>query len=59
MDKDDDQPVAGAVGDGDDTAEALSPPERHSRLSRNRAMITVIVVVVVAVVVFLVIAAIG
>lgn len=44
----DDKPVAGG-SDENGPGSALSPPERHSKLRRNPAMVSVIVICVVAV----------
>lgn len=59
MDTNDDRPVGGAPGDGGDAGDALSPPERDARMSRNPMMVAVIVVTVIAVTVFVIIASVG
>lgn len=59
MSSNDDESVGGAQAGGEDAGDALSPPERHAKLGRNRFMVAVVAVTVVAVVVFFVAAAVG
>jgi hypothetical protein len=51
MSSDKDEPVAGSLNKSDGMDAAMSPPERHGKLSANRSMLAVIVVVIICVIV--------
>jgi hypothetical protein len=51
MSSDEDEPVAGSLNESDGMDAAMSPPERHAKLSRNRSMLAVIVICVICVIV--------
>ncbi len=54
MARDDDEPVAGSTDHPGDMGAAMSPPERHSRFTRNRTMVAAMVIAALAFVVVLV-----